>query len=127
MKVLLDSHAFLWAISSQTKVSPRVRQIFTGPHDLLLSVVSMWEILIKTQIGKLRLPSAAGEYLLKQMARNHIEALPVNLDHVLRVESLPAHHRDPFDRLLIAQSLEEALPIVTADPVFSLYPVTTIW
>jgi PIN domain nuclease of toxin-antitoxin system len=127
MKALLDSHAFLWAISSQTKVSPRVRQIFTGPHDLLLSVVSMWEILIKTQIGKLRLPSAAGEYLLKQMARNHIEALPVNLDHVLRVESLPAHHRDPFDRLLIAQSLEEALPIVTADPVFSLYPVTTIW
>jgi PIN domain nuclease of toxin-antitoxin system len=127
MKVLLDSHAFLWAISSHAKVSPRVRQIFTGPHDLLLSVVSMWEILIKTQIGKLRLPSAAGEYLLKQMARNHIEALPVNLDHVLRVESLPAHHRDPFDRLLIAQSLEEALPIVTADPVFSLYPVTTIW
>jgi len=127
MKVLLDSHAFLWAVSSQAKISPRVREIFTGPHDLLLSVVSVWEILIKTQIGKLRLPSPAGGYLLKQMAINHIESLPVNLDHVLRVESLPAHHRDPFDRLLIAQSLEDALPIVTADPVFSLYPVTTVW
>jgi PIN domain nuclease of toxin-antitoxin system len=127
MKVLLDTHTFLWAITEEGKLSRRAQQIYTGPNDLWLSVGSVWEILIKVQAGKLPLPEPSGPYLVKKLAQNRIEVLPVALDHVLRTESLPLHHRDPFDRLLIAQSIEEGWPIVTADPVFERYPVDVIW
>ncbi len=127
MKVLLDTHAFLWAIAEEGKLSRRAQQIYTGPHDLWLSVASVWEILIKVRSGKLALPEPAGPYLVKKLAKDRIEVLPITLDHVLGVESLPLHHRDPFDRLLIAQSIEEGWPIVTADPLFERYPVDVIW
>jgi PIN domain nuclease of toxin-antitoxin system len=127
MRALLDTHAFLWAISGNEKLSRRAGQIFTGPSDLWLSVASIWEILIKAQIGKMPLPQPAGPYLVKKMTENRIEALHVAVDHVLRVETLPMHHNDPFDRMLIAQSLEEKLPLVTADRVFARYPVEVIW
>jgi PIN domain nuclease of toxin-antitoxin system len=127
MKALLDTHTFLWAIADQEKLSRRAQQIYTGPNDLWLSVASVWEILIKARVGKLPLPKPAGPYLLKELAKNRIEVLPIALDHVLRTESLPLHHRDPFDRLLIAQSIEEGWPIVTADPFFARYPIDVIW
>jgi PIN domain nuclease of toxin-antitoxin system len=127
MKALLDTRTFLWAISGDPKLSPKAQQIFTGPSDLWLSVASLWEILIKVQGGKLPIPSPAGPYIVKEMAKNNIEVLPINLDHVLRLETLPVYHRDPFDRLLIAQSIEEEWPIVTADPHFARYPVQVIW
>lgn len=101
--------------------------MFVGPADLWLSVASIWEILIKSQIGKMPLPKPVGPYVIKKMRENRIEVLPLGLDHVLRVEALPPHHNDPFDRILIAQSLEEKLPIVTADRTFSSYPVQIIW
>jgi PIN domain nuclease of toxin-antitoxin system len=127
MKALLDTHTFLWAIADEGKLSRRAKQIYTGPHDLWLSVASMWEIMIKVQAGKLPIPQPAGPYLVKKLAQNQIELLPVSLDHVLGVETLPMHHRDPFDRLLIAQSMEEGWPIITADPWFARYPVEVIW
>ncbi len=127
MKALLDTHAFLWAISGDEKLSRRAGQIFSGPSDLWLSVASIWEILIKAQNGKMLLPEPTGPYLLKKLAENRIETLPVALDHVLRVESLPTHHRDPFDRMLIAQSLEEKLPVITSDVIFDRYGVDVIW
>jgi PIN domain nuclease of toxin-antitoxin system len=127
MKALLDTHTFLWAIAEEGKLSRRAKQIYTGPHDLWLSVASMWEIIIKMQAGKLPLPEPAGPYLIKKLAQNQIELLPISLDHVLGVETLPMHHRDPFDRLLIAQSMEEGWPIITADPWFARYPVEVIW
>jgi PIN domain nuclease of toxin-antitoxin system len=127
MKALLDTHTFLWAIAEEGKLSRRAQQIYTGPSDLWLSVASVWEILIKARAGKLLLPVPSGPYLVKELAKNRIEILPITLDHVLRTESLPLHHRDPFDRLLIAQSVEEGWPIVTADPVFERYPVQVIW
>jgi PIN domain nuclease of toxin-antitoxin system len=127
MKALLDTHTFLWAIAEEGRLSRRAQQIYTGPNDLWLSAASVWEILIKVRTGKLPMPEPAGPYLVKEMAKNRIELLPIKLDHVLRLESLPAHHRDPFDRILIAQSLEESLPIVTADPQFQKYPVELIW
>jgi PIN domain nuclease of toxin-antitoxin system len=127
VKALLDTHTFLWAISGNEKLSRRAIHIFAGPSDLWLSVASIWEILIKVQIGKMPLPKPAGPYLVKKMIQNKIEALPVTLDHVLRVETLPRHHSDPFDRILIAQSLEEKLPLVTADRVFADYPIEVIW
>jgi PIN domain nuclease of toxin-antitoxin system len=127
MKALLDTHTFLWAISGDVRLSRRAERIFVGPSDLWLSVASIWEILIKVQIGKMHLPSPTGSYLIKKLAENKIETLPVTLDHVLKVESLPMKHNDPFDRILIAQSIEEGWPLVTSDEVFGQYPVQVVW
>ena len=127
MKAILDTHAFLWAIAEDEKLSRRAQKIFTGPNDLWLSVASIWEIMVKVQTGKLHLPAPTGPYVVKKLAGNRIEVLPIALDHVLRIESLPIHHRDPFDRVLIAQSIEEGWPIVTADPLFERYSVDVIW
>ena len=127
MKALLDTHTFLWAIAQEGKLSRRAQQVYTGSNDLWLSVASVWEILIKVQTGRLLLPQPSGPYLVKKLIKDKIEVLPVTLDHVLQVESLPLHHRDPFDRLLSAQSIEEGWPIVTADPLFEPYPVDVIW
>jgi PIN domain nuclease of toxin-antitoxin system len=127
MKALLDTHTFLWAISDHPALSRRAKEVFTGPNDLWLSVASIWEILIKAKSGRLPLPEPTGPYLMKKLGENRIEVLPIALDHVLRVESLTVHHRDPFDRILIAQSLEEKLPLVSADPHFAKYPIQLIW
>jgi PIN domain nuclease of toxin-antitoxin system len=127
MKALLDTHTFLWAISDDPRLSRRAQQIFTGANDLWLSVASIWEMLIKTGAGKLPLPLPTGPYLIRELRKNRIEVLPIALDHVLRIEKLTTHHRDPFDRILVAQSLEENLPLVTADGVFKNYPVRVIW
>src|SRR4051812_9544922 len=121
MKALLDTHTFLWAISADSRLSRQAGRIFSGPSDLWLSVASIWEVLIKVQIGKIALPKPTAPYLLKKLAENRIETLPITLNHVLRVELLPTHHRDPFDRILIAQSLEEKLPLVTSDIAFQRY------
>jgi len=127
MKALLDTHTFLWAISGSQKLSPRAGRIFEGPSDLWLSVASIWEIEIKVRMGKMPLPAPAGPYIVKKLVENRIETLPISLDHVLKVETLPMHHRDPFDRILIAQSLEQGWPVVTSDPEFRNYPVQVIW
>jgi PIN domain nuclease of toxin-antitoxin system len=127
MKALLDTHAFLWAISDDPRLSREARQTFSGPSDLWLSVASIWEMLIKVKAGKLPLPEPAGSYIVRKLGDNRIEVLPIKLDHVLRIENLAVHHRDPFDRILIAQSLEEKLPLITADPIFKRYAVDVIW
>jgi PIN domain nuclease of toxin-antitoxin system len=127
MKALLDTHAFLWALAGDARMSRRARDTFTGPTGLSLSIANLWEILIKVQSGKLKLPRPAGPYVLKKLAENGIEMLPISIDHLLALERLPMHHRDPFDRMLIAQSLEENLPIVTSDPLFDRYDVRLIW
>src|SRR6266404_757634 len=127
MKALLDTHTFLWAITADKRLSRRAQEIFIGPSDLWFSVASVWEILIKVQIGKLDLPSPTGRYILKKLAENKIETVPISLDHVLKIETLPMHHRDPFDRMVIAQSLTENLPLITADPHFKKYNVHSLW
>ena len=127
MKALLDTHAFLWAIAEDGKLSRRAQEVYTGPNDLWLSVASVWEILIKARSGKLPLPEPSGHYIVKELAKNRIEVLPIKLDHVLCLESLELHHRDPFDHILVAQSIEENLPLLTADPLFEKYPVKVIW
>ncbi len=127
MKALLDTHAFLWALSGDERMSRLARDTFAGPAGLSLSIASVWEILIKVQSGKLNLPRPAGPYVLRKLAENGIEMLIISIDHLLALERLPMHHRDPFDRMLIAQSLEESLPIVTSDPLFARYDVRLIW
>ena len=108
-------------------MSPLARDTFAGPAGLSLSIASIWEILIKVQSGKLHLPRPAGPYVLKKLAENGIEVLPISIDHLLALDRLPMHHRDPFDRMLVAQSMEEGWPIITADPVFKQYPIRVIW
>ena len=126
MKVLLDTHTFIWAITDERRLSPRARTLIAS-SELWWSVVSLWEAIQKAQVGKLSLPLPAGPMLTGELSSNHVRLLPVSLSHVLRVEELPLHHRDPFDRLLIAQSIEEGWPIVSADPWFARYPVDVIW
>lgn len=127
MKAILDTHAFLWGLAGDERMSRHAREFFGGSADLLLSIASIWEILIKVQAGKLKFPRPAGRYVIRKLAENRIEILSISIDHVLAFERLPLHHRDPFDRILIAQSLEENIPVVTADPVFARYSVELIW
>jgi PIN domain nuclease of toxin-antitoxin system len=128
VRVLLDTHAFLWAITDNRKLSSRARDVFTSPsNELFLSVSGVWEIMQKAQIGKLPLPSPAGAYLTEHLVKTNVQVFPIRLNHVLRLEFLPRHHRDPFDRILVAQSIEENLPILTADPLLKNYSVTLIW
>jgi PIN domain nuclease of toxin-antitoxin system len=127
MRALLDTHAFLWGIGGDRRMSQPARDIFIGPSNLSMSIASIWEILIKMQVGKLNLPQPVGSFVFRKLAENKIETLPIHLDHLLAFERLPMHHRDPFDRILIAQSIEEGLPIITADPWFARYPVDVIW
>jgi PIN domain nuclease of toxin-antitoxin system len=126
MKILLDTHTFLWAVTDEKRLSRRAHDVMASSESWW-SVVSLWEALQKARIGKLPLPLPAGPFLTGELSSNHVRLLPVSLSHVLRVEELPLHHRDPFDRLLIAQSIEEGWPIVTSDPWFSRYPVDVIW
>lgn len=128
MKLLLDTHTFLWAISSDPRLSDRAQELFlSGRNELYFSVGSLWEIITKVQIGKLVLPTPVGPYLTDQLVRNTVYVLALTLDHVLRLETLPLHHRDPFDRILVAQSLEEDFPILTADPLLKKYAANLIW
>ena|SRR5437660_3726180 len=128
MKILLDTHAFLWAITEDAQLSVRAREIFTArTSELFLSVASIWEILIKVQLKKLPLTKPVVPFLREQLANNNIHVLPIVLDHVARLEDLPVHHRDPFDRILVAQSLEEGWPLLSADPLLARYPAELIW
>ena len=128
MRILLDTHAFLWWNDARPELSKRAYALLSNPRNtLVLSVVSAWELVLKTQTGKLELPEPPSVYVPTRVAHYGIEMLEVTLRHVLRSESLPLLHRDPFDRLLIAQSLAEEIPILTSDPQIRRYPVEVLW
>ena len=127
MKLLLDTHAFIAWDSDPDRLSPAALAALGDPaHEVWLSVISVWEMVIKSQLGKLtlRLPLGA---IVRQQQANGLRILPVTLEHALAVEVLPPIHRDPFDRLLIAQAHQEGLTLVTHDPKFSTYPVSLLW
>ncbi len=126
MKVLIDAHVLLWGIQDAAKVSTRVRSLLPVA-DVWISVVSLWEIIAKVQIGKLILPTPVGDYLAQKLKMNGVSVLPLTFAHVRRLEGIPLHHRDPFDRILIAQSLEENLPLVTSDTAFNNCSIRVIW
>jgi PIN domain nuclease of toxin-antitoxin system len=128
MKLLLDTHAFIWWDSTPDRLSERVRGMLQDArHDILFSVVSAWEMQIKHQLGKLELRLPLGEIIEEQRRINMMDVLPVKLKHVLALDSLPALHRDPFDRLLIAQASVAEASLVSSDTVVSQYPVRTLW
>lgn len=127
MKVLLDTHTFIWWDSAPSKLSAQVLALLQDPANTVsLSVVSVWEMLIKHQLGKLTLNMPLATIVVQQQA-NGIQILPITLDHVLAVESLPTPHKDPFDRLLVAQANVEGAVLLSADPIFAQYPVHVVW
>ncbi|MHB8987072.1 MAG: type II toxin-antitoxin system VapC family toxin [Eubacteriales bacterium] len=128
MKALLDTHTFLWWITDDLRLSPRVREIIGDEeNELFLSSASGWEMAIKARLGKLDLPAGLISFVAEQMAINAIDPLPVEMSHALHVYNLPDYHRDPFDRILIAQARLENMPILTSDPQIGRYPVKVVW
>lgn len=128
MRVLLDTCAFLWMITDAPALSARAREVLADPaNELLLSAASCWEISIKCGLGKLRFSKSPEKVVPEQMQRLSIEALPVLPSHALHVASLKPIHRDPFDRLLVAQSRLERLPILTPDPQIKAYGGPVVW
>jgi|MudIll2142460700_1097286.scaffolds.fasta_scaffold49214_2 PIN domain nuclease of toxin-antitoxin system len=128
MKVLLDTHTFLWWITDDPKLSLRVRGIISeGENEIFISAATGWEIAIKSQIGRLKLPDEPQRFILEQMKINGMKSLPIEMRHALHVSTLPTYHQDPFDRILIAQAQMEDLPVLSADPEIGKYEVTIIW
>ncbi|HZP95090.1 MAG TPA: type II toxin-antitoxin system VapC family toxin [Candidatus Limnocylindria bacterium] len=128
MKLLLDTHVFLWWLTDDRRLSPRAkRAVRDGKNDVFVSAASAWEIAIKTRLGRVTLPEDAERYIADQLERNAFQVLPIRLPHALRVASLPDVHRDPFDRLLVAQALIEDLVILSEDRRLTGYPVRVLW
>jgi PIN domain nuclease of toxin-antitoxin system len=127
MKLLLDTHTFLWFIEDSPKLSAEAKGLLESEADLLLSIASIWEMAIKINIGKLSLPPPFDEFISDQLSRNTIELFPIRLAHLGLLSTLPFHHRDPFDRLLIAQAITEQYPIVSIDDKFDAYSVRRLW
>lgn len=128
MRVLLDTHVFLWWITDDPRLSERAREVISDGHNtLLFRAASGWEIAIRAKLGRLLVPGNLEAFIVEQLAQNDITPLPVRLSHALRVYHLPPYHRDPFDRLLVAQAQLEGLPILTSDPAIMKYPVEVIW
>ena len=128
MKVLLDTHTLLWWLTARPQLSERARDVIgNGENQVFVSAASGWEIAIKVRLGRLTLPDTPERFIPEQLRLNAMQSLPISLSHALRVHSLPDHHRDPFDRILVAQSHLENLPIVSADPLIAQYAVQVIW
>lgn len=128
MRVLLDTHALLWFITDDARLGSGARGTIERPGtDALVSVASLWEIAIKHALGKLPLALPFEETFPAQLEANSFETLGIAPAHLVRLVELPHHHRDPFDRLIVAQSLAEGVPVLTRDQAFSRYPVTVVW
>jgi PIN domain nuclease of toxin-antitoxin system len=128
VKLLLDTRTFLWWVGASRELSRRARSaIGSGGNDCFVSVASAWEIGIKKSLGSVRIDGALDRFLPEQLAANAFQPLPVELKHCARAATLPFHHRDPFDRMLVAQALEEGLAVVSADAVFAKYGVKRVW
>jgi PIN domain nuclease of toxin-antitoxin system len=124
MRFLLDTHVWLWTLVSPQRIRTDTRELLAEPeNDLLLSAASSWEIAIKYRLGKLPLPESPAQFIPPRLVRDGIEPLSVQHHHAQAVAELPEHHKDPFDRLLVAQARIERLTLVTADPRLAAYDV----
>ena len=127
MNLLLDTHAFLWFVAGDERLSARARRAMEAEDaELFLSAVSIWEMAIKSSLGRLTLPAPLDEYIAEKLEHG-FRVLPIDWMHAAAVEKMPFHHRDPFDRLLVAQAAAEGMPLVSADPEFRAYKVKVIW
>ncbi|MBN1106449.1 MAG: type II toxin-antitoxin system VapC family toxin [Deltaproteobacteria bacterium] len=128
MNLLLDTHTFLWWITEAPQLSDKARSLIAnGSNRLYWSAASSWEVAIKHALGRLPLPESPKRFLPQELTRNGIESLPITDLHALHAGQLPPHHRDPFDRMLIAQAQVESLTLLTNDPQCHLYEIETVW
>lgn len=127
MRILLDTQVWLWMLAAPERLSPESRTLLVAAEtELLFSAVSAWEIAIKHGLGKLQLPESPAKYIPRMMVRTSVAPLPIHHRHALHVASLPEYHRDPFDRLLVAQAQLESVPIISADRHFRHYDVDVL-
>ncbi|HUT95951.1 MAG TPA: type II toxin-antitoxin system VapC family toxin [Thermoguttaceae bacterium] len=128
MRALLDAHAILWFIWGHGNLSAKAQAIMAdGSNDLLLSAGTLWEIAIKVGLGKLQIAEPYEVFMDKAILDNDLSVLPISVKHAATLSTLPLHHRDPFDRLLVAQAMVEQIPIVSGDPALDAYPVARLW
>ncbi len=130
MKLLLDTHAFLWLINddfAHLRGNKAVELFLANDTQAFLSLASVWEMAIKIRLGKLALQQPLADFIPQQLQRNQMELLPIGFEHILQTLQLPFHHRDPFDRLLIAQAISEEMTLLSADGAFSAYNVKQVW
>jgi PIN domain nuclease of toxin-antitoxin system len=130
VRLLLDTHAFLWFVAGDAALSATARAAIAEPgNQAFVSIASAWEVAIKVSLGKLTLDApTVGEFFDEQIGANGFAYLPIDPPHVFRVATLPFHHRDPFDRLLIAQALEDGMALVSREgAAFGLYGVALLW
>ena len=124
--LLLDTHAFLWFMSDPSRLSEKVNTELENADVVYISVASFWEMAIKSSLGKLKLPTSISD-MMKDCEKLDFSVLPIRGSHLERLQGLPWHHRDPFDRLLICQAKEEGLTLVTADGNIQRYDIETLW
>lgn len=128
MRLIIDTQVLIWWTNDVSNISPRVQDIiFALDNELWLSLASVWEMQIKISLGKLDLPRQLPDIIATQIEENQIKILPIELSHIYAVGQLPLHHRDPFDRLIIAQSLVEKMTIASIDKAFDAYSIERIW
>jgi PIN domain nuclease of toxin-antitoxin system len=128
LRVLLDTHAFLWWVSDEKPLPRKAAKLISDEGNIIfVSHATVWEMAIKAAVGKLTLPEAAGTFVQKQCKLNRFQLLPISLEAISMIETLPLHHNDPFDRLLVAQCLDLKIPIISADAILTKYRVTRIW
>ena len=128
MNLLLDTHTFLWFIDGNAKLSQRARELIEDQANVkVVSIASLWEMGIKISLGRLRLAQPFGELIPKQMELNGFGLLPLRISHIAKVIPLSFYHRDPFDRIIVAQCTAEGLSLVSSDPVFDKYPLRRLW
>ncbi|ELS01802.1 hypothetical protein Xen7305DRAFT_00015080 [Xenococcus sp. PCC 7305] len=128
MNLLLDTHVFIWWTISPNRLSKKASDLIVDPNNnLFLSLASVWEMQIKTQLGKLHFDLSLAELIKKQQEVNNLYLLPIEITHIYNLSNLPNHHRDPFDRLLMAQGLVEKISVISVDKVFDKYSIDRIW
>jgi len=128
MRLLLDTHVWLWWLTEPGRLPARTAQALRDvERELLWSSASVWELAVKHAIGKLRLPGGPEQFVASRLAETGAMALPISHRHALAAAALPAHHRDPFDRLLVAQAQVDGLTLVTGDPQLTAYDVAVLW
>ena len=128
MRLLLDTQAFLYFVIDSPVLSRRALSAIQDPDNyILLSIVSIWEIAIKVSTGKLQLLGPIDDFVQSQLQANQFLLLPLALQHALKVATLPLHHRDPFDRMLVAQSMVEGIPLISSDATLDQYPIERLW
>ena len=127
MKILLDTHTFLWFLGGDSELSKQARTLIENPkHEKYISIASFWEIAIKNSLGKLTLDISFAE-LKTEAIKNSFQILPITFEDTLQLNTLPFHHRDPFDRIIISQAMGNNLTLVSRDSNFSLYNVRLFW